>query len=177
MHTSRYPTRLLKAKLSAGQRQVPVALLLNGQGPRMAQTVPAPLFRMESSSPAAIFPYPQYGWWRYNGYTQVQSIKCLKPNSMNFGWYIFESPLNNSYCTSGYHAGGNYYCQIPKFSYGTGGLSYNTATICNNPGGGCRDINSNGDPINGYYIQHNAQDTSTSSISSNSWTEYWSSST
>jgi hypothetical protein len=103
-------------------------------------------------------------FWQDGSMSTAQSIQCLSPSTENYGWYIFETP-NQSSCTSGGFRG---YCEIPKFST----ISF-TGNICNQAT--CRNINSNSDPIQGYYIGHNSVDTATSSIPSggNSWTETW----
>ncbi|MCL5106426.1 MAG: hypothetical protein M1331_03470, partial [Candidatus Marsarchaeota archaeon] len=63
----------------------------------------------------------------------------------------------------------NGFYQIPEVS----SMNF-TGNICNNTGV-CRNINSNSDPIQDYYIQHNSQDTSTAPIASggNAWIEKW----
>ena len=93
---------------------------------------------------------------------------------MTFGDYIFEAPTGCG--TNGtYYYNGEYFCQIPDFSYSSGGLGY-TGHICNY-GLTCRGIDTNADAVTGYYIDQGAQDTTTSSISSGtSWTETWDSS-
>lgn len=105
-----------------------------------------------------------YQFWKLGGSSTSQAIGCDSPTNIYYGWYIFESPAgcSGSGCYSGLY-------QIPEVS----SMSF-TGNICNNVGT-CRNINSNSDPIQGYYIQHNSQDTSTGTISSggNSWTESW----
>ena len=109
-------------------------------------------------------------WWQYwtIGSTGTsQEIGC-DPNNLAQGWFIFESPgpCSGRGCFDSSQFG--YVYQIPEFS----SVSF-TGNICNNVGT-CSNINSDTNGV--YYIQHNSQDTSTSSISggsSGSWTESW----
>lgn len=104
-----------------------------------------------------------YEVWKLGTSSTTQSIGCDSPSGNYYGWYIFEAPAgcSGTGCYSGYY-------QIPQVS----SMGF-TGNICNSAT--CRNINSNSDPIQGYYIQHNSQDTSTGTIASggNSWTESW----
>jgi hypothetical protein len=107
-----------------------------------------------------------YEVWSSGGSSTSQGIGCRSTSSMIWSEYELESPGS---CSG---TGGNYngYCQLPQFS----SVEF-TGNICPATSGTCRNINSNSNPIFSQYIEHNNQDTSTSSISSggNSWTEGW----
>ncbi len=107
-----------------------------------------------------------YEVWSSGGSSTSQGIGCRSTSSITWSEYELESPAG---CSG---RGGNYngFCQLPQFS----SVGF-TGNICPATSGTCRNINSNSNPILSQYIQHNNQDTSTSSISSggNSWTESW----
>lgn len=116
-------------------------------------------------------------WQEGSDYT-YQVVHCAKYQSETYGWYVFESPATSSAgsCYDGGYKYGSYYlCQIPKVPTG---LSY-TGNICDEESGGtCRGINTNSDPVQGYYMEHTTKDMSTSSITGgNSWDENYIAST
>ncbi len=115
--------------------------------------------------------------WTVGSNYKTQYIACREVGSMTYGWYIFESPANNSQCTSGYYDSGSYLCQIPKFSQSGSAISF-TGNICD-PSGPCENININSNPIQAYYVDQSTQNTNTGTIaaSGNAWTEGWISST
>ena len=113
-----------------------------------------------------------YMFWTYGSNTMSQSIKCEK-DQPTFGEFIAEAPLDTQCSSQGY----NGYCQLPAFSFSGSALSY-TGMFCPTSST-CRNINSNADPLTGYYIDQNGYiDTTTSGISSggNSFTVKWDSS-
>lgn len=111
--------------------------------------------------------------WSIGSNYKTQYIGCVEVGVLNYGWYIFESPVDNVDCTAGYHVGKNYYCQIPKFSENGNAIDF-TGNICNlTPT--CENININSNPIQAWYIDQTTQNTNTGTIaaSGNSWTEGW----
>lgn len=122
--------------------------------------------------------------WQYGGYVTSQSIGCYPLSYFTYGTYILESTASKgapSLCSNqGYPftlGGVQYYaCQLPEFTNGGSGLPFNSVTICGQVSSNqCRGLNANGDPVTQYWINHNAQDTTTSTIPSNgnSWYEQW----
>jgi hypothetical protein len=102
--------------------------------------------------------------WTIGSSSTMQGIQCVGTSTENYGWYVLESPQGCSGNSNGCYYG---YYQLPDFST----VTY-TSYICDNSN--CAGIGTNYNPTSGYYIQHNSQDTSTSSISGGTtWTESW----
>ncbi len=122
-----------------------------------------------TTEPLANCPNGTNNWyeiWSSGGSSTSKGIGCRSTSSITWAESELESPGG----CSGRNGNYNGFCQLPQFS----NVGF-TGNICPAISGTCRNINSNYDPIIGQYIQHNSQDTSTSSISSggNSWTESW----
>ncbi len=107
--------------------------------------------------------------WTNGTNSKYQSIGCDKTSSDYYSMFIFESPAGCLGASGCYTFGGNSYFQLPDFST----VSF-TGNICGYSGGSCVGIDTNNNPVSANYIEHNSQDTSTSSISNgNSWTIGW----
>lgn len=111
--------------------------------------------------------------WSIGSNYKTQYIACRTVGTLKYGWYIFESPQDNTDCTAGYYYKPKYLCQIPKFSQNGNAVDF-TGNICDVTAT-CENININSNPIQAYYIDQSTQNTNTGTIaaSGNSWTEGW----
>jgi hypothetical protein len=111
-------------------------------------------------------------WSLGSSYTS-QVIHCMNAGTMNYAWYVFESPGAILSCGSGYYDYPYHRCQIPDFSFNGEGLLF-TGNICNNKSS-CENVNVDSNPIKGYYIDQAIPDTITGPISRGgaSWNETW----
>ncbi len=112
--------------------------------------------------------------WTLGGSSTLQYIACLPHNSQTWAYYILEAPALPA-CSPGGYTG--YICQIPHFSSNNCNncVSF-TGIICDQNGPGtCINLNTNANPLTNWYIQQNAQDTTTSNIApnGNQWFETW----